>query len=53
MNNWAIVYLCILCLSLGIHMAKHGEPQGKYNFFTAFISLAIEVFVLYKAGLFN
>lgn len=52
-----MVYLYILIglqiFSLGIFMAKHGEPRGKYNFWTTIVSCLIEWWLLYKAGLFD
>lgn len=52
-----MVYLYILIglqiLSLGIVMAKHGEPREAYNFWTYLVSCLIEWWLLYKAGLFD
>lgn len=54
MSVWAVIYLMLLVLSLGLHLAKHGEPKdGTYSFWSALISVGIQVFILYKAGIFS
>jgi hypothetical protein len=54
MNIYLIIYLVLNVLGLGIIMAKHGEPKdGNYSFWRSLFSLGLELFLLYKAGLFN
>ena len=52
-----MVYLYILIglqiLSLGIVIAKHGQPRENYNFWYYIVSCPIELWLLYKAGLFD
>ena len=56
-NQKNMVYLYILIglqiLGLGICMAKHGEPRGKYDFWTTLVGGLIEWWLLYKAGVFD
>jgi hypothetical protein len=49
------IILCALyTLSLGIHLAKHGEPKNdKYNFFGSFITVAIIIGLLLWGGFFK
>jgi hypothetical protein len=49
-----IVLLVLLVLDLGINLGKHGEPKsGEYNFWITLLSVAIMLYLYYKAGLFN
>ena len=52
--NWAgYTILSLILISIGISMAKHGEPRtDKYNFFTTLVSNAILVTLYYFGGLF-
>ena len=51
---YAIIILVLIVLGVGIELAKHGEPkEGKYNFWLALCVAALEIWLLYKAGLFN
>lgn len=51
---YVIILLVLYVSSWGIVLAKHGEPKGeKYNIFTYTIFLALELWLLYKGGLFN
>jgi hypothetical protein len=50
--RFAIV--AMYCLSLGIQMAKHGQPKdGEYNALTAFSAMAIMLALMYGAGTFT
>lgn len=50
----AICLLVLLVLDLGINLGKHGEPKDdEYNFWTTLLSVAIMLYLYYKAGLFN
>ena len=41
-------------MSLGIHLTRHGEPKtGKYSFWIALISCAIEFSLLYFGGFYG
>lgn len=54
MGIWQIIYLALLMMGLGIHLAKDGQPkEGKYSFWTALISLGIQIALLYFGGFFN
>lgn len=49
-----IIVLVIYIISLGIHMAKHGEPQNtKYNFWVGLFSTAINIALLWWGGFFG
>jgi hypothetical protein len=48
-----ICYIVIITLGLGISLAKHGEPQGDYNFFTTLIAAAIQIGLLILGGFFG
>lgn len=50
MNGWFVTYLALNFMSLGIHLAKHGEPrEGNYSFWTALIGCAIQIVIIYMA----
>lgn len=50
MNGWFLSLIIVCVLSLGGHMAKHGEPKNdKYNFWLSLIANGIEIFVVYQA----
>jgi hypothetical protein len=48
-----ICYIVIITLGLGISLAKHGESQGDYNFFTTLIGAAIQIGLLILGGFFR
>ena len=48
-----IILLCLMTISLGISMAKHGERQPNYNVWTTLLTIIIELVLFYYAGLFN
>jgi hypothetical protein len=49
-----IIILGFMFISLGIHIAKHGEPKlTKYHFVADFISSAITCGILYWGGFFG
>lgn len=49
-----IILLALELISLGIHLAKHGEPrEGKYNFWYQLIAFIVVLVLLYFAGVFN
>lgn len=49
-----IILLSLELISLGICLAKHGEPKrDKYNFWYQLISFIIVIVLLYFAGIFN
>ena len=49
-----IIMTVWLALSLGCHLASHGKPkEGNYSFWTALISVSLEVFLLYKGGFYG
>lgn len=51
---YVIILLVLYVSSWGVVLAKHGEPkEGKYNIFTYTIIFALELWLLYKGGLFN
>ena len=48
-----IAVIVLYALSLGITLAKHGEPQSPYNFWTSLLGVAIAVGLLIAGGLFK
>jgi hypothetical protein len=49
-----LILLGLTVLSLGIHLAKHGEPKGtSWNFFHVAIADAIVLVLLYWGGFFG
>ena len=49
-----IILLAMLCINLGIHLAKHKEPrEDRYNFWVALFAFAVQVTLYYFAGLFE
>ena len=53
---WAsITILVLLAIELGINLAKHGEYKSKerYNFWVKILSVAFELWLFSKAGLFD
>jgi|WetSurMetagenome_2_1015567.scaffolds.fasta_scaffold37656_9 hypothetical protein len=49
-----ILILGLLILSLGISLAKHGEPKnGKENFFITLLGVALQITLLYFGGFFK
>lgn len=48
-----ILYIVIITMGLGIALAKHGEPQGDYNFFNSLFGAAIQVGLLILGGFFK
>ena len=49
-----IILLSLELISLGIYLAKHGEPRtDEYNFWYKLISFIIVIVLLYFAGVFN
>lgn len=50
--RFAIV--AMYCLSLGIQLAKHGQPKdGEYNALTAFSAMVTMLALMYGAGTFT
>ena len=53
---WAsITILVLLAMELGMNLAKHGESKSKekYNFWTNLLTVAFELWLFAKAGLFD
>ena len=50
---YLIIWIVLQFLSVGIVMAKHGEPRDNYNFWITIIASLIDWWLLYKAGLFD
>ena len=49
-----IIFLALICMSLGSHLAKNGEQRkDKYNFGLALICAVIEVALLAWGGFFT
>jgi len=54
MNAPQIIWIVLAALGIGIHMAKHGQPeQGTYCFFTQSICVAFTAGLLYWGGFFG
>ena len=49
-----IAYLMLMAVSVGIHLARHGEPRkDKFNVWTATFTAAIELSLLWGMGVFE
>jgi hypothetical protein len=48
-----IIIICLFCMSFGIVLAKNGEPRDSYNAGISFLSLMMELGLLYWGGFFN
>jgi hypothetical protein len=49
-----IIFMVWMVLGLGIHLAEDGKPRtGKYSFWVAFISCALQTLLLWGGGFFN
>lgn len=49
-----IIFLVLVILGLGVHLAKHGEHHTEtYNFWTKLFFLAIELLILKWGGFFG
>ena len=54
MGFWQIIYIGMMCMSVGMHLAKDGQPrEGTYSFGTSFISLVIQLGILWAGGFFG
>ena len=51
--TYLYIWIVLQILSIGIVIGKHGKPRENYNFWTYSIDCLIELWLLYKAGLFN
>lgn len=47
------IWIVLQILSVGLVLAKHGEPRPNYNFWFYMIDGLIDWWLLYKAGLFD
>lgn len=51
---YVIIFIALGFIGLGISIEKHGKPkEGKENVWVTILALAIQYFLLYKAGLFD
>lgn len=51
---WQIIYLIIIALSIGIAIAKHGEPkEGKYHAGVTLVGSIIDIIILALGGFFS
>lgn len=49
-----IVYLVLMALSMGVSVAEHGKIETKReNCVSTFVSIAIQLGILYLGGFFN
>ena len=48
-----IIYLSLIFLSLGLHLGKHGESMGNYNFFVKLFDVCATLGLLYWGGFFG
>lgn len=49
-----IIMIILICLSLGISLAKHGQPRpeesAKYNFWSELFESIVVILILYWGG---
>lgn len=51
---YTIIILVLIVLGVGMSLAEHGESRdGEYNFWLSLFVAALEIWLLYKAGVFN
>ena len=50
---WIITYLALVFIGLGIAAAKHGELEGRHNFWITLFSTLVVLFILYKGSFFD
>ena len=48
-----ITLIALIALSLGVHLAKHGERRPDYNIWYSLISASISCWLLYSGGFFK
>lgn len=49
-----VLLMALFLISLLLNANQHGKPkEGKNNFWTSFITIIIEMTLIYFAGLFN
>lgn len=48
-----ITYLVLMALSLGVHLAKHGQPAPQYNILRSLLAISIVLTVLTFGGFFK
>jgi len=55
MMGWPqITMLVLLALSLGVCLAKHGEPRNSnYSFWISLFSASLQVWLLWEGGFFS
>lgn len=54
MTIYAVIYLVIQGLGLGILLAKHGQPrEDRYNVFLGLLSSALMIWLLWAGGFFS
>jgi asparagine N-glycosylation enzyme membrane subunit Stt3 len=53
MKTPLIILFCLWGIGLMLAANKHGQPKGDYNVFSLMFALAIEISLLYWAGLFD
>ena len=50
MNGYFLAIIIMSCLSLGINLARHGEPkEGEYDFIVSLIANLIDLILIYMA----
>lgn len=47
-----IIYICLLVVGPTVALVKHGEPQGKHNFWTSLVASAVTAAILWWGGFF-
>ena len=49
-----IMVVILMAMSLGMHLAKHGEPRtGKYNFWAELFGSTVTLALLWGGGFFG
>jgi hypothetical protein len=52
--NWPqYTYLGLVLFSLGVVVAKHGQPARPHNAFSTMISIGLGMWLLYMGGFFG
>jgi len=49
-----LIYLAIVCVSIGISLEDHGKPkEGEHNAWYGFVAITIHLLILYAGGFFD
>jgi len=53
MGVWQWIWVCLVAINLLLVANKHGQPNGKYNFWVTLFSTVLNFIILYFGGFFK